>query len=259
MIKQALILAGGEGTRLAPLGEYLPKCLATVYNRPLIDYQLRLLQSAGVTEVAVAIGVQYDAVLRESVRLLERTVEVQLVVEPEPLGVAALFEASARLRPEPFWVLLGDIHFEAERLPQLDLPDGRDALLLTREFSDPERLAALTANVVVDQERVLAVRDKPTPAAIKGDLGWAGLAIIGPTFLERRSAILKWLEKKPAPRFGDLFEAALWLGGSMTARPAPAGGWFNINTPEQLLEAARCEARKHVRGETGAGPGATRR
>ena len=72
MISQALILAGGKGTRLAPLGEYLPKCLATVYNRPLIDYQLRLLQSAGVREVVVAVGEPYGAVLRESVRLLQR-------------------------------------------------------------------------------------------------------------------------------------------------------------------------------------------
>lgn len=245
MITQALILAGGKGTRLAPLGEYLPKCLATVYNRPLIDFQLRLLQSAGVNEITIAVGEPYGAVLRESVRLLQRKLDVRLVVEPAPLGVAALFEASQQLRAEPFWLLLGDIYLEAEQLRPAELPDGKDALLLTRTFGDAAHIAAQTANVVVDGERVIAVRDKSAPTAIKGDLGWTGLAVVGPSLLARRTAILKWLDKRSgAAQFGDLFEAALWLGGSISARPGPTGAWININTPEQLLDAARCESRK---------------
>jgi NDP-sugar pyrophosphorylase family protein len=252
VIKQALILAGGKCSRQAPLGEQLPKCLATVYNRPLLDHQLQLLQSAGVTEIAVAICAKHAAVVRESLRLLECSAEVHLVVETEPLGMAALFEASARLRAEPFWLLLGDIYLAAERLAPEELPAGKDALLLTCEFDDLARLAAQAANIVVDKDRVLAVRDRPSLPTVKGNLGWSGLAIIGPSFLERRSAILKWLEKRPEAHFGDLFEATIWLGGSIAARPAPADAWFNINTPDQLIEAARCEAHKRARGETAA-------
>lgn len=245
MITQALILAGGKGTRLAPLGEYLPKCLATVYNRPLIDFQLRLLQSAGVREVVVAVGEPYGAVLRESVRLLQRPLAVKVLVEPKPLGVAALFEASPQLQAEPFWLVLGDIYLEAEQLRPAELPDGKDALLLTRTFDDAAHVAAQTANVVVEGERVVAVRDKPALTAVRGDLGWTGLAVVGPSLLARRAAIVKWLEKRQgAAHFGDLFEAALWLGGSIAARPGPTGAWININTPEQLLDAARCESHK---------------
>jgi NDP-sugar pyrophosphorylase family protein len=249
VITQALILAGGQGTRLAPLSEYLPKCLATVYNRPLIDYQLRLLQSAGVTAIWVAVSAQHSAVMRESIRLLERPVDVELAVEAEPLGVSALFEACGQLPAGPFWLLLGDIYLEAEQLKPIDLPEGKDAVLLTRGFADPVQLATATANIVVEGERVIAVRDKPATTAVKGNLGWTGLAVIGPDFLYRRSAILKWLDKKPVAHFGDLFEAALWLGASIAAAPAPVGAWININTPEQLIEAAQCEARKRAQDQ----------
>lgn len=266
MIRQALILAGGKGTRLDPLGDYLPKCLATVYNRPLIDFQLRLLATAGVEDVYLSVSARHHAVVQESVRCLLRSAaqpesastagagevprpvrpaRVHLLDEATPTGVAALFEAGVRLPAEPFWFVLGDLYYGAEQLQPATMPDGVDAVLHTRHYDDPTRIARETSNVVVDGERVLGVRDKPRDEEIQGHLGWYATALIAPSFLARREAILSWLQQqRREAHVGDLFEAALHIGATVHAAPGAGGLWINVNTPDQLLEASRCEQQR---------------
>jgi NDP-sugar pyrophosphorylase family protein len=265
VIRQALILAGGKGTRLDPLGDYLPKCLATVYNRPLVDFQLRLLASAGVEDVYLSVSARHCAVVQESVRCLMSSVEaipdgggaagapgrgerlprVHLLDERTPAGVQALFEAGARLPAEPFWFMLGDLYYGARRLEPATLPAGVDAVLHTRRYDVPASIARETSNVVVDGERVVAVRDKPRSDEIEGDLGWYATALIAPAFLARREAILDWLERRGRQaHVGDLFEAAVQVGAVVKASPGGGGAWINVNTPDQLMEASRIEQQR---------------
>jgi NDP-sugar pyrophosphorylase family protein len=53
---QAVILAGGLGTRMRPFTETAPKCLLPVHGRPFIDYQLELLKAGGVREIVLCVG-----------------------------------------------------------------------------------------------------------------------------------------------------------------------------------------------------------
>jgi NDP-sugar pyrophosphorylase family protein len=239
MIEQALILAGGQGSRLDPLGDYLPKCLATVYNRPLIDFQLRQLASVGVRDVYVAVSARHHAVIAESLRLLDREQTLHLLEEEVPAGLAALFEAGARLPQKPFWLVLGDLYFGAQQFHTPQVNAESEAILFTHSYKSPEQLAAETTNVVVAGDRVVAVLDKPPVERVRGPLGWHATAIITPAFLKRRAAILKWCaEHRPVAHVGDLFQAALAQGARIDAQPGPAGAWINVNTPDQLLKAS---------------------
>jgi NDP-sugar pyrophosphorylase family protein len=59
---QAVILAGGVGTRLRPLTEKLPKAMIPVHGRPFLEYQLNLLKKGGISNVVLCIGYLGDKI-----------------------------------------------------------------------------------------------------------------------------------------------------------------------------------------------------
>jgi len=246
-VRQALILAGGKGTRLAPIGEYLPKCLATVYNRPLIDYSLRLLETASVTDVYIAVSERHHSVVSACIRLLERNIRIHLLDEKTPAGIRALFEAGRQMPREPFLFVLGDIYFGSEHMAPASLPQGIEVVLFSHPFDDQARLSAETANLVCDGRNVIAVRDKPHPEKVEGCLGWNAMALLDQEFLAREQAIFEWLAShQPNPAIGDIFSAAVALGARMQVLPGPDGAWINVNSPDQLLKAGYVEQQKHL-------------
>ncbi|HWO46462.1 MAG TPA: sugar phosphate nucleotidyltransferase, partial [Solirubrobacterales bacterium] len=83
---QAIVLVGGEGTRLRPLTSTVPKPALTLVDRPFLAYMVEWLGRHGVEEVVLACGFLPD-VLREALGEGEHAgTRIRYVVEPEPLG-----------------------------------------------------------------------------------------------------------------------------------------------------------------------------
>ena len=93
---QAIVLVGGEGTRLRPLTETVPKPALTLVDRPLLAYTIEWLAGHGVTEVVLACGFLPD-VLREALAGEEERAgaAIRYVAEPEPLGTAGAIRFAA--------------------------------------------------------------------------------------------------------------------------------------------------------------------
>jgi mannose-1-phosphate guanylyltransferase len=93
---QAIVLVGGEGTRLRPLTENVPKPALTLVDRPFLAYMIEWLAGHGVTEVVLACGFLPD-VLRAALSGEEERagVRIRYVVEPEPLGTAGAIRFAA--------------------------------------------------------------------------------------------------------------------------------------------------------------------
>jgi mannose-1-phosphate guanylyltransferase len=93
---QAIVLVGGEGTRLRPLTESVPKPALTLVDRPFLAYMIEWLAGHGVGEVVLACGFLPE-VLREALRDEEERAGVSLryVAEPEPLGTAGAIRFAA--------------------------------------------------------------------------------------------------------------------------------------------------------------------
>src|SRR5215813_12082712 len=93
---QAIVLVGGEGTRLRPLTESTPKPALTLVDRPFLAFMIEWLAAHGVTEVVLACGFLPD-VLREALAGEEGRagVEIRYVTEPEPLGTAGAIRFAA--------------------------------------------------------------------------------------------------------------------------------------------------------------------
>ncbi len=116
---QAIILAGGKGTRLRAEVPGLPKPLAPVNGRPFLEYQMAYWAGQGVDRFILSVGYMAETVIA---RIGDRFGDVPVVyaVEDRPLGTGgALLLAMHRLQTgEPFLVLNGDTYFD---LPLMDL------------------------------------------------------------------------------------------------------------------------------------------
>ena len=83
---QALILAGGKGTRLRPLTVYTPKPIVPVLNRPFLLYQIEILARAGITEIVLSLSYQPDKIEDMLGDGSEYGVKLSYVTEPSPIG-----------------------------------------------------------------------------------------------------------------------------------------------------------------------------
>jgi NDP-sugar pyrophosphorylase family protein len=108
---QAVILAGGKGTRLRPYTTILPKPLMPLGNQPILELILHQLSAAGFREVDLSVGHLgglIRAYLTESEALGDE-LEVRYIYEDEPLGTAGALKLIDPVPQEPFLVMNGDI------------------------------------------------------------------------------------------------------------------------------------------------------
>jgi mannose-1-phosphate guanylyltransferase len=83
---QALILAGGEGTRLRPLTSTVPKPVVTLVDRPFIAYMIEWLRRHGVDDVILSCGFMAERVREVLGEGSTLGVRIRYVEEPRPLG-----------------------------------------------------------------------------------------------------------------------------------------------------------------------------
>ena len=105
---KAIIMAGGEGTRLRPLTCDCPKPMIQLMNRPVMQYALALLKKHGVTEVAATLGYLPDAITDAFGGGDAHGVDLRYYVERAPLGTAGGVRQAADFLDETFAVLSGD-------------------------------------------------------------------------------------------------------------------------------------------------------
>jgi len=111
---QAVILAGGLGTRLRPAIGGLPKALAPVQGRPFLTYQLDLLKRHGITRMVLCTGYGHDAIQRYFGDGGALGVRIQYSVEEEPLGTAGALQRARPYLQGTFLVMNGDTYFSAD-------------------------------------------------------------------------------------------------------------------------------------------------
>src|SRR5882672_5750128 len=128
---QAIVLVGGEGTRLRPLTEKVPKPALTLVDRPFLAYMVEWLAGHGVTEVVLACGFLPD-VLRQALGDEERAgVRLTYVTEPDRRGTAGAIrfaaEAIGERLDDRFLALNGDVLCDLDLGALLDAHEARAA------------------------------------------------------------------------------------------------------------------------------------
>ncbi len=110
-VRQAVILAGGNATRLRPYTDRVPKALVDVGGKPIFEHQIEWLAAEGVEHVVVSCG-HLAEMMRRHVLGRAFPVQVSLAVEERPLGRGGGLKHAARSLPfadEPWLGLNGDV------------------------------------------------------------------------------------------------------------------------------------------------------
>jgi mannose-1-phosphate guanylyltransferase len=228
---QAIVLVGGEGTRLRPLTESVPKPALTLVDRPFLAYMIEWLAGHGVTEVVLACGF-LPGVLREALAGEEERagVSIRYVVEPERRGTAgAIRFAADELGDElgeRFLALNGDV------LTDLDL----GALL--RAHAEREARATLGLHPVEDSSAYGLVHSGPEGAVLefleKTGESVPGEVNAGMYALER--SVLDLIP--PGENVSIERDVFPRLVGEGLHGLCLHGYWMDIGTPERYLQAS---------------------
>jgi len=160
---EAIVLAGGLGTRLRPLVSDRPKVLAAVGGRPFLYWVLANLARRGFTRICLAIGYLSEQVIEACVpfaRSRSGTLEIIYAVEESPRGTGgAIAGALEALRPNSsVFVLNGDTYVDLDWNEMLRQHVGEEALLSIAVRTVPER--SRYGSVTVNADRIVAFGEK---------------------------------------------------------------------------------------------------
>ena len=227
---QAIVLVGGEGTRLRPLTESVPKPALTLVDRPFLAYVIEWLAGHGVEEVVLACGFLPD-VLREALGDGELAgVRIRYVVEPDPLGTAgAIRFAADRLGDtleDRFLALNGDVLTDLDLTALLRAHEERDARATIALHAVPD--SAAYGLVDTDEAgEVLEFLEK-TGEQAPGEVN-AGMYVLERSVLDLiPPGESTSIEREVFPRL---------VGNGLRALRLDSY-WMDIGTPERYLQAS---------------------
>lgn len=242
---KAVILVGGEGTRLRPLTYSTPKPLLPIANVAFLDRQIAWLAAHGVTEVTLSLGYLPAAFAEHYPRDRFDGVTIRYAVEDQPLGTAGGIRYAAHGIDERLVVCNGDILTDLDLAEVVAFHDrvGAEATIALTQVSDPSAFGVVPTR---DDGSVIAFVEKPPRGTAPTDWINAGTYVLEPSILERippRLAVS--IERETFPRM-------LESGGKLFAVASDAY-WVDIGTPEKYLDAHRDVLAGRVGGPGGAG------
>ncbi|MFM9903609.1 MAG: sugar phosphate nucleotidyltransferase [Pyrinomonadaceae bacterium] len=163
---QALILAGGKGTRLRPLTVYTPKPIVPVLNRPFLLYQIELLKRAGITDITLSLSYQPDKIQQLLGNGSESGVNLRYITEPSPMGTGGAYRFAIDSSQETTVVFNGDIltNLDIGSLIECHKAKGSEATISLVSVADPARYGLAEAD---EAGRVLRFIEKPKPDEIE--------------------------------------------------------------------------------------------
>lgn len=126
---QAVIMAGGKGTRLAALNSEIPKPMFPINGKPILDYQIESLKKSGIKDITVIVGHLGDVIRDHLGDGNDRDVNIDYIAETEPLGTAgALFYLRERIK-EDFILVFGDLILDVDFNRFMDFHKVHGALI----------------------------------------------------------------------------------------------------------------------------------
>ena len=185
---KAVVLVGGEGSRLRPLTYTTPKPLLPIVNQPFLERQLVWLSDHGVDEVVLSMGYLPDAFHAhfrdESGNDSFRGMRLHYAVENEPLGTAGAIRFAAAGIDERFVVCNGDVLTGLDLSAMVEFHDERKAevTIALTQVEDPSAFGVVPTAA---DGGVIAFVEKPAPGSAPSDWINAGTYVLEPSFLER--------------------------------------------------------------------------
>ena len=180
---KAVVMAGGEGTRLRPMTANQPKPMLPVANRPIMEHVLRLLKRHGFAETIVTVQFLAALVRNYFGDGEEFGMSLQYATEEMPLGTAgSVRNAEDALRDEPFLVISGDALTDMDLTAMVSYHKEKGALVTVGLARMPN---PLEFGIVITHEdgRIQRFLEKPTWGQVFSDTVNTGLYVMEPEVL----------------------------------------------------------------------------
>jgi NDP-mannose synthase len=227
---RAVVLAGGQGTRLRPYTTVLPKPLMPVGDRPILDIVVRQLRNSGFERITMATGY-----LAELIEVFFRDgdnygVSIDYFREQEPLGTVGALSMIDGLDGDDFLVMNGDVLTDIDYAALLreHVSSGAAATIATKTRDVKIQLGVLVFGDSDDRSRLTGYMEKP---AIRYEASM-GIYCFAPRVLEH-------IKEGEALDFPDLVLKLIAAGEEVRAYPSD-GYWLDIGRHDDY-EAAQAE------------------
>lgn len=143
---EAIVLAGGLGTRLKNVVRDVPKPMALVNGRPFLEYILTHLQKGGVTKVVLSVGYM-NKIIRDHFGYRYGTVAIEYAIEETPLGTGGgILQSLKCVDTNPVLIVNGDTFFQVDlcKLLAVHCAKGADVTIVAKYREDPGRYGTVT-------------------------------------------------------------------------------------------------------------------
>jgi len=199
---KAVIMAGGEGTRLRPLTCNRPKPMVPIINKPVMEHILELLKKNGITEIAATLQYMPELIADYFGNGNDLGINLKYFVEQTPLGTAGSVKNAENFLDDTFVVISGDALTDVDLRRAIDFHfrKGSMATLILKRVDVPLEYGV----VVTDEEgRITRFLEKPSWGEVFSDTVNTGIYILSPE-------VLKYYKKNEMFDFSkDLFPMLL--------------------------------------------------
>jgi mannose-1-phosphate guanylyltransferase len=223
---QALVLAGGEGTRLRPLTYTVAKPVLPLVGRPHIAYVIDWLARHGVDDVIISCGHLAEG-MRNTLNALDLGVQIRFAEEPDARGTAGAIRFAEDMLGDRFFVLNGDVLCDLDLTAQVQQHQstGARATIALYPVKDPTGYGLVHRH---EDGEITEFLEKPEPDQIDTDEINAGAYLLERSVLD---------EIPPDQNVSIEREVFPKLIGNGLYGIRQEGYWIDIGTPERFLEA----------------------
>ena len=224
---KAVILVGGQGTRLQPLTYYVPKPMVPVLNRPFLEHTIAYLKQFGVNDIILALSYLPEVIQNYFGNGSKFGVRMAYAIEVDPLGTAGAVKNAEQYLDGTFIVLNGDIFTELDIADMLAFHRRKRAkvtISLTR-VDNPSAFGVVETDT---DSRVRRFIEKPSPGTATTNWINAGIYILEPEVMERVPAHNHYMFEK------GLFPLLLELNEPVYGYPFK-GYWLDMGTVDKYL------------------------
>jgi len=164
LIRKAIILAAGKGTRLIPLTLAMPKEMLRVGVKPVIEHAIEVLKAGDISDILIIVGRKKEAIMDYLGSGERLGVNIYYRIQEEPKGSAhAVYYGKDFIGSEDFVVMYGDNYFKPydtiKDVIKFHVNRNADATLLLHPVKNPSRFGIVKIN---ERNEVLGIIEKPT-------------------------------------------------------------------------------------------------
>lgn len=180
---KTVIMAGGEGKRLKPITCTVPKPLAKLCGKPIIEYILDLLKKHEMTDCVVSVGYKADKIISHFDSGDYKNIELKFVKEDKPLGTAGGVKNAVENTDEDILVISGDAmcDFDLTSAVKFHKQKNADATIIVKHVSDPREYGLVLCSENGDVKSFL---EKPSYESCISDMANTGVYILSKKVLD---------------------------------------------------------------------------